>query len=122
MESAHNYRIPRLLRSGKTAEVTYVSRHSVLCGGSKQRWGLEVATQVVNKRLHAWRQADEENYMRSLEKIDEHMQEFHSCMTECDRIELALAKLELRQVEVSAEQVKTEQEALLEGNVSERQD
>jgi hypothetical protein len=48
---------------------------------------------VVNKRLHAWRQADEENYMRSSEKIREHMQEFHSCMTECDRIDLALAKL-----------------------------
>ena len=86
-------RIPRLLRSGKTEEVTYVSRHSVLCGGSKPRWGLEVATQVVNKRLHAWQQADEENYMKSSEEIGEHMQEFHSCMTECDRIELALAKL-----------------------------
>ena len=69
-------RIPRMTRSVKTAEVTYVSRHSVLGGGSKPRWGLEVNTQVVNKRLHAWQQADEENYMRSSEEIGEHMQEF----------------------------------------------
>jgi hypothetical protein len=126
-------RIPRLSRSGKTAEVTYVSRRSVLCGGSKPRWGLEVATQAVKERLHAWQQADEEKYMRSLEEIGEHMQEFYSCMTEYDRIDLALEKLanfeeaglrgstvqdcnleeELRQVEMSAEQVMTEQEALL---------
>ena len=127
-------RIPRLSRSGKIAEVTYVSRHVVLCGGSKPRWGLEVATQAVNRRLHAWQKADEENYKRSLESIGEHMQEFQICMIEYERIDLALKKLanfeeaelrgstkhdcnleeELRQVEASADQVMTKQEALFE--------
>ena len=106
----------------------------VLCGGSKPRWGLEVATQAVNRRLHAWQKADEENYKRSSESICKHMQEFQICMIEYERIDLALKKLanfeeaelrgstkhdcnleeELRQVEASADQVMIKQEALLE--------
>jgi hypothetical protein len=50
------------------------------------------------------------------------MQELQSCMTEPDRIELAFQKLTrseeaLRKVEASAEQVMTEQEAMIKGSL-----